>query len=89
MLWFMKKSVYWAFSLVSNSKGSIKCAPNNHPRKARPSLVNVNTDESLFYQFIVSVNKWNGSCNIADDSYVRVCVPDNIKNINVKGRNVM
>ena len=44
---------------------------------------------SFFYQFIVSVNKWNGSCNITDDSYVQVCVPDNVKNINVKGRNVM
>ena len=52
-------------SLVSNSKGSIKCVSfNNHPCQARPSLVNVNSDESLFYPFNISVNKCGGgTCN--------------------------
>ena len=55
-------------SLVSNSKGPIKCVTlNNRPCQAIPTLVNINSDETLFYPFTVSVNNCGGSCNIIDD----------------------
>ena len=77
-------------SLVSNSKGSIKCISlNNNPCKARTSLVNLNSNEIIFYPFIVSINKCSGYCNITNDSYARVCEPDNAKNIIVERRNLI
>ena len=55
--------------LVSNSKGPIKCVSlNNQPCQARPTLVNINSDEILSYSFTVSVNKCGGSCNNIDDA---------------------
>ena len=45
-------------SLVSNLKRPIKCISlNNQPCKARPTIVNTNSDKTLFYPFTVSVNK--------------------------------
>ena len=56
-------------SLVSNSKGPIKCVSlNNQPCQARLTLVNTNSDETLSYSFTVSVNKCGESCNNIDDA---------------------
>ena len=58
-------------SLVSNSKGPIKCVTlNNRPCHAIPTLVNINSDGTLFYPFTVSVNKCGGNSNIIDDPYL-------------------
>ena len=45
------------------------CTPDNQPRKARATFVNVNSDETLFYPFTVCVNNCRGSCNTTDDLY--------------------
>ena len=45
---------------------------NNRPCQARPTLVNINSDETLFYPFTESVDKCGGSCNTIDDQYARV-----------------
>ena len=50
-----------------------------------PTLVNKNSDETLFYQFTVSVNKCGGSCN----TIARVRVPNKVKNMNVKVFKIM
>ena len=77
-------------SLVFNSKRSIKCASlNNHPYQARPTIIYINSDETLFYTFAVSGNKCGKSCNIIDDPYARVCVPKKEENMNVKVFNLM
>ena len=72
-------------SLVSNLKGPVKrVSLNNHPCQVRPTLLNMNSDETLFYPLTVSVKKCGGSCNPIDDLYTRVCVPNKVKNTNVK-----
>ena len=50
------------------------------------SLVSINSDETLFYPFTVSFDKCDGSYN---DPYVRVCVPNKVKNKNVKVFNLI
>ena len=62
---------------------------NIRPCKARSTLVNTNSDETLFYPFTVSVNKYGGTCNTIDDPYASVCVPNKVKNITVKVFNLM
>ena len=52
--------------------------------QARPTLVNINSDETLFYPFTVSFNKWGESYYTIGDPYGRVCFPNKVNNINVK-----
>ena len=37
----------------------------------------------------IKINKCKGSCNTINDPYAKLCVPDTIKNINVKVFNLM
>ena len=60
------------------------CTPDNQPRKARATFVNVNSDETLFYPFTVCVNNCRGSCNTTDDLYNWFYVRSKVKNMNVK-----
>ena len=76
------------FNGFSNSKGPIKCLTlNNQPCQARPTLVNINSDETLFYPFTVSVNKCGGSCNTIDGPHAYI--PNKVKNMNVKVFNLV
>ena len=56
----------------------------NQECKIRSKIIDVNNDGSLFYPFSIEVNKCSGSCNSINDPYAKLCVPDIIKNINVK-----
>ena len=40
---------------------------------------NINSNETLYYSFTLSVSKFGGSWNTVDESYVRVCVPNKVK----------
>ena len=52
-------------SLTSNSIGPIKCISlNNQPCQAKPKLLNINSNQSLFYPFTVSFNKCSIMCSI-------------------------
>ena len=62
---------------------------NKCPCQARSTLVDINSDEILFYPFTVSINKWGGSCNAIDDPYAWVCVSNKVKNVNAKIFNQM
>ena len=43
-----------------------------------PTLLIISSNETHFYPFTVSVNKCAVSCNVIDDPYARVCVPDKV-----------
>ena len=51
--------------------------------------VNEGVGEALFYPYNVLVNKCSGSCNTLDDPMAKMCVPDIIKNVNMKVYNVL
>ena len=48
----------------------------------RPQVVNVNSDEPV-------ASKCSDSCNNINDPYAKMCVPDVVKNVNVKVFNLM
>ena len=62
---------------------------NNQERKVRPDIVNVNSNEPIFYPFGIRTSKCSCSCNNINDSYAKFCVPDVAKNLNVKVSNLM
>ena len=57
---------------------------NNQECKVRPEIINVNSDEPIFYPFSIKTSKCSGSCNNIDDLYAKMCVPGVVKNLNVK-----
>ena len=68
----------------------LKCVSiNNQECKIRPEIVNVNSDEPSLYPYNVKISKCSGSCNNINDPYAKLCVPDVVKNINLKVLNLM
>ena len=61
---------------------------NNWACKVRPEIVNVNSNEPLFYPFSIKSIKCIGSCNKINDPYAKICVPDAVKDLNVKAFNL-
>ena len=57
---------------------------NNQACKVRPEIVNVNSNESVFYPFSIKTSKCSGSCNNIKDSYAEICVPDAVEDLNIK-----
>ena len=43
----------------------------------------------IFYPYSIKVNKCSESCNTINDPFAKLCVPDIVKNINVKVFNLM
>ena len=75
-------------SLVSTTP--LSCiSMNNQACKVRPEIINVNSDEPVFYPFSIKTTKCSGSCNNINDLYAKICVPDVVKNLNVKVFNLM
>ena len=63
----------------------------NQECKRRPKILDVNEGigEALLYPYNVLVNKCSGSCNTLDDPMARICVPNIIKNGNIKVYNFL
>ena len=62
---------------------------NNHTCKVRPGTINLNSNEPAFYPFSIKTSECSGSCNNINDSYAKICVPDVVKNLNVKVFNLI
>ena len=43
----------------------------------------------MFFPFIVKIGKWSGSRNNINDPYAKLCVPNVVKNLNVRVFNIM
>ena len=61
----------------------------NQECKIRPAMANINSNEPLFYPYSVLVNKCSGNCNYINNPCNKSCVPDVVKNINIKTLSLM
>ena len=61
----------------------------NQVCKIRPEIININSNELLFYPYSIKANKRSGSCNNINNPYSKLCIPDVVKNMNVKVFNLM
>ena len=62
---------------------SLECVSlNNQECKIKPQVININSNEPSFYSRSVKINKCSGS-------YAKMCVPNVVKNIDVKVLNLM
>ena len=62
---------------------------NNQECKIRTEIISININEPIFYPYSIKINRCKGSCNTTNNRYAKICVPDRIKNINVKVLNLM
>ena len=92
MFRFIKKCFFIGSLFLSSlvSATLLSCiSMNNQALKVRPEIVNVNSNEPVFYPFSIKTSKCSGSCNNINDPYAKICVPDVVKDLNVKVFNVM
>ena len=93
MFEFVKKAFFVAvtfFGFIPSNVKSLECfSMKNQECKTRTKIIDVNTNEPVFYPFSIKVNKCGGSCNGINDPYAKFCVPDIIKNMNFREFNLM
>ena len=91
MFGFIKKCFFTAMAFFNLSNvNSLECVSmNNQECKIRTEIINLNTNEPMLYPYSIKINRCKGSCNTINDPYAKICVPDQIKNTNVKVFNLM
>ena len=93
MFRFVKQVFFTAMTFFSFNPLNVNSleyvSMNNQECKTRTKIINTNNNEPLFYPFSIKVNKCNGSCNNINDLYAKLCVPDVLRNINVKVSNLI
>ena len=93
MFGFIKKGFFTAMTFFSCNVlnvNSLECVlMNNQECKIRQEIININTNEPVFYPYSITINKCKGSSNTINDPYAKICVPDTIKNIYVKVFNLI
>ena len=61
----------------------------NQKCMSRPNIINTNANEPVFYPLSIKVNKCSGDCNNINDPMAKLCVPDVVKDINIKVFNLL
>ena len=92
MFVFIKKIFLTRLAFLSSlvSTTPLSCiSMNNQACKVRPEIINVNSNEPVFYPFSIKTSKCSGSCKNFNDPYAKICAPNVVKNLNVKVFNLI
>ena len=92
MFGFLKQifiSTIMLFSRLPNVNLLECISMKNQECKVRSEIVNINSNDPIFYPFSIKINKCSGNCNNISNPYARICVPDTVKNLNVKAFNLI
>ena len=52
-------------------------------------MVNINSNEPLFYPYSVLGNLFSGNCNDVIDPYAKLCLPGVVKGMNSEANNLL
>ena len=78
---FVKKVFVLGLTVLSNITNALDCiSMKNQECKIRPEIVNINSNNPIFYPFSVKINRCNGNCNNINGPYARICFPEIKKN---------
>ena len=87
---FVKNVFFLELTILSNFTNALDCiSMKNRECKVRSKIININSNNPMFYPFSIRINKCIGNCNNIDDPYAKICVPDVIKNLNLNVFNLM
>ena len=73
-LGFVKQVFLVGLTILSSfaNASSLSCVSmNNQVCKARPEIINVNSNNPVFYPFSIKTSKCSGNCNNINDPYVK------------------
>ena len=62
---------------------------NNQECKVRPRIVNVSSEDSVYFPCSIKTSKCIGDCNNINNPYEKLYVTEIVKNLNVKVFNLM
>ena len=87
MFRFVRKIFFIGLTILSNFTNAIplnattlSCiSMSNQECKVRPEIVNINSNNPIFYPLSVKTSKFSGNCNNVNDPYARTCVADVVK----------
>ena len=92
MFGFIKKYLFTGMMFFGYNLSSVNplksVSMNNQECKVRPEIVNVNSDESVFF-LSIKTSRSNGSYNNINNPYAKLSVPDVVKDTNLKVFNLM
>ena len=57
---------------------------NNKPCLARRTFIDLNSDQLLYYPFVVILYRYDGICNTLDDISDKLCVSSKTEDLNIK-----
>ena len=87
----LKKAFFAGLTILSSvntlnaiplSATPLKCVSmTNQECKVRLQIVNIDSDEPVFYSFSIKTSKCSGSCNNINEPYAKMCVPDVVKKL--------
>ena len=81
---FVKKVFFLRLTILSNFTNALDCiSMKNQECKIRPKIININSNNPIFYPFRIKIDKCSGDCNNINNPYAKICVTDVIKNFNV------
>ena len=85
------KTISFLISLFSTIKTkALECASVvNQECMARPKIIDLNKNELVFYPLSIKINKCSGNCNNINDPVAKLCVPDIVKDTNIKVFNML
>ena len=86
---FVKKVFFLGLTILSNFTNAtpLNCiSMKNQECKTRPQVININSNNPIFYPFSIKINKYSGNCNNINNPYAKKNV---IKDLNVKVFNLM
>ena len=88
---FIKKAfaIITTFFNLSYANSLEYISMKNQECRARPKIIDINNNVPVFYPYSIKVNKCSGSCSNVNDPYAKLCIPDIVKNINIKVFNLM
>ena len=79
MFGLLEKAFFIGLTILSSftKASSLSCiSMNNQAYKASLQIINVGSNNSVFYLFIINTSKFSGKCNNINDPYAKICVPD-------------
>ena len=89
---FLKKVFFVGLTTLSSFTNAIPLScisMKNEECKTRLQVVNANSNNPIFYPFSIKTSKYSGNCNNINNPYAKICVPDVIKDLNVKVFNLI
>ena len=71
---FVKKVFFLELTILSNFTNTLNCiSMKNQECKRRPQVININSNNPIFYPFSIKTSKCSGNCNNINLIAINLC----------------